>query len=27
VTNALGQLVCPSGYELRLTVPPMCYPK
>jgi hypothetical protein len=27
VTNALGQLVCPAGYELRLTVPPMCYPK
>lgn len=27
VTNSLGQLVCPSGYELRLTVPPMCYPK
>ena len=27
VTNTLGQLVCPSGYELRLTVPPMCYPK
>jgi hypothetical protein len=26
VTNSLGQLVCPSGYELRLTVPPMCYP-
>ena len=27
VTNTLGQLVCPSGYELRLTLPPMCYPK
>lgn len=27
VTNSLGQLVCPSDYELRLTVPPMCYPK
>jgi hypothetical protein len=27
VTNALGQLVCPAGYELRLTVPPLCYPK
>lgn len=27
VTNSLGQLVCPAGYELRLTVPPMCYPK
>lgn len=27
VTNALGQLVCPADYELRLTVPPLCYPK
>jgi hypothetical protein len=27
VTNSLGRLVCPTGYELRLTVPPMCFPK
>jgi hypothetical protein len=27
VTNSLGRLVCPAGYELRLSVPPMCHPK
>ena len=27
VKNALGQLVCPSGYELRLLPLAMCYPK